>query len=219
MKKTAFLFAALGLLALAPAAFAQTAQPVTPAQIDAAETAFQARARAAFRTITRTPAQRLAAVRGAGADAAALGATVTLTPRAPWVSDKAWLNGTLVISDTQEDYLSLLAYPDEFAPQGAIDVIIRTAPGKRYLVECSALTLGSSSARATVLAGDSAAGANQQLKQESTTTSAPGTVLSVVTPASAAPYLRVTLDVAREAIGASGLAVLGLDKCEVTPFS
>ena len=218
--KTTALLAALCALACAPALAQPAPSAVTPSQIDAAEKAFQARARAAFRTIARTPAQRLAVVQGAraGATAADLGATVTLTPRTPWASDKAWLNATLAIIDAQEDYMSMLAYPDEFAPQGAIDVVIKTAPGKRYLVECSALTLGSSSARATVYSGDSAAAA-QQLTQDSTTTSAPGSAVSVVTPASTAPYLRVTLDVARNSIGAAGMAVLALDKCEVTPFS
>ncbi len=223
MHRTALLLAAIGALVCAPMALAQPVAPaaVTPTQIDAAEKAFQARARAAFRTITRTPAQRLAVVQGAraGATAADLGATVTLTPRTPWASDKAWLNTTLGISDMQEDYLSMLAYPDEFAPQGAIDIVIKNTPGKRYLVECSVLTLGSSSARGTVYAGETASSATQQLKQDSYATAAPGSVVSVLTPASTAPYFRVALDVARNTIGASGIAVLSLDKCEVTPFS
>jgi len=223
MKTTAFLLAALGVLAFAPVALAQTASPsaVTPAQIDAVEQAFQARARAAFRTFARTPAQRLVTVQAVrpGAAAADVGATVTLTPRTPWASDSAWLNTTLGSTDAQEDYLALLAYPDEFAPQGGVDVVIKTTPGKRYLVECSALTLGSSSTRATVYAGDTSTAIAQQLKQDSFGTAAAGSVVTIVTPVSSAGYLRVGLDVPRATIGGVGLAVLSLDKCEVTPFS
>ena len=222
MKSSVIVLAAAGLLAcLAPARAQPTAPTVSPAQIDAAEKTFQQNARTAFRAARRTPAQRLTAVQIAkpAATAGELGATVTLTPQAPYAAGKAWLNYTLGLVDTADGTFAMMAYTDEYAPAGALDVVIRTAPGKRYLVECAALTLGSNAARATVFAGASANSVTQQLAQTSANTATPGSVVSVVTPASTADYLRVSLDVARGAIGSGGQAVLVSDKCEVTPFS
>ena len=218
MKTSVIVLAAAGLLAcLTPVVSAQPTAPganVSPAQIDAAEKTFQQNARTAFRAARRTPAQRLTAVQAAKHTTAAtdLGATVTLTPQAPYAGGKAWLNTTLGIVDTGDGIVTMMAYADEYAPAGALDVVIKTAPGKRYLVECAALTLGSNATRATVYAGA------QQLAQTSANTATPGSVVSVVTPASTAEYLRVSLDVARSAIDSSGQAVLVADKCEVTPF-
>ena len=224
MKSSVIVLAAAGLLAcLAPVVSAQPTAPganVSPAQIDAAEKTFQQNARTAFRTARRTPAQRLTAVQAAKPAAAAgdLGATTTLTPQAPYAGGKAWLNTPLGIVDTGDGIFTMMAYADEYGPAGALDVVIKTAPGKRYLVECAALTLGSNSVRATVFGGDAANGVTQQLAQATTDTSKPGSVVSVVTPASTSAYLRVSLDVARGAIDSSGQAVLVADKCEVTPF-
>lgn len=221
MKTTVIALAAASLLACLPPALAQPAANVTPAQIDAAEKAFQQHARAAFRSVRRSPGDRLGLVHTARASATAadLGATITLTPQAPYAAGKAWLDYTLGIVDTGDGTFAMMAYADDFAPAGALDVVIKTAPGKRYLVECSALTLGANTARATIFAGAAANATTQQLKQDPFNTATPGAVMSIVTPATTAEYLRVTLDIARAAINSSGQAVLVADKCEVTPFS
>lgn len=219
MKPSVIALAAAGLLACLAPAFAQPAAPaVSPAQIDAAEKSFQQSARAAFRTVRRTPAQRLAAVQAAK-PAATVGATTVLTPQAPYAAGKAWLNSTLAIVDTGDGTVAMMAYADEYAPTGSLDVIVKVAPGKRYLVECSAITLGSNAVRATVFGGSASDNATQQLAQTSTDTSKPGSVVSVATPQTPSDYLRISLDVARNTIDSSGQAVLVADKCEVTPFS
>lgn len=226
MKTAAILFAAACLLGAPGAVLAQPAPAkgpapaaVTPQQIDAAEKALIARARASFRTSTRTPALRAAALTAAGAGGATLGATTTVSPRAPYAADKAWLNTTLGVSDVFDGSVIVMAYPDEFAPQGAIDVIIKATAGRRYLVECTALTVGAPATRASIFAGASPYAATTPVKDATIASGTPGAVVSVLTPAATTPFLRVSLDVPRGAIAANGQAVLVTDKCEVTPVS
>jgi hypothetical protein len=155
----------------------------------------------------------------AGAAGATLGATTIVSPRAPYAADKAWLNATLGVSDVFDGSVIVLAYPDEFAPQGAIDVIVKATAGRRYLVECTALTVGAPATRASIFAGASSYAAATPVTDATLASATPGAVVSVLTPAAATPFLRVSLDVPRGAIAANGQAALVTDKCEVTPVS
>jgi hypothetical protein len=97
--------------------------------------------------------------------------------------------------------------------------MIPNTPARRYVVECGASVLGGSGVRATVLASDTAFGptwgSGTPIRQDPVVA---GPVVTVVTPATTAPFVRVVLDVPASAIDATGQAVLVVDKCEATPF-
>lgn len=217
-------------LAFAPmAASAQTAPPppaqesftITPGQVSAAEREFRDRALQDFRAASRTGDERLNAIRAVRPEAQArnLGRTAVLTPRTPFVENVAWLNAELVTSNAESNIFSMLVWADDFAPLGSFDVVIKAQAGKRYLVECSAQSFGASATQATVFASDDAAMLGAPLLRERFNVSAPGSVISVVTPQANGPYLRVSLGIDPKAIDKGGLSVLVLDKCEITPFT
>lgn len=206
----------------APPATDKSGFSVTPGQVTAAEREFRDRAVSGFRAVSRSQDNRREAIRAAlPADTVKrLGRTATLTPRTPYVENVAWLNAELVTSNPADNIFSMLVWADDFAPIGSFDVVINAQAGKRYLVECTAQSFGASATQATVYASDSASIQGEQLAQARHNVSAPGSVLSVVTPQTAgAGFLRVSIGVDQKAIDRGGLSVLVLDKCEVTPFT
>ncbi|MDX2234440.1 MAG: hypothetical protein NW200_08065 [Hyphomonadaceae bacterium] len=242
MTKTAILartaiLAAAAWAALAAPGLAQSggdsggdARPaaVTPQQIEAAEKLLQLRAGAAFRPAPRTPAQRLAAARAA-VPGATLGPVASVGARTAWAEGRAWLNGALASTDAERGLTTILAYDDAFAPLASLEVVIPNAPasnavGRRHLVECAAHTVGASATRVTVRGVESAVAPDiaivAPILQEEIPTSAPGSVISVVTPATNAAFVRVKLDISRGAMdAAAGTAALVIGACEVSTLS